>query len=509
MISSYFIVIFFTLASNIVGFLKEVLSATYFGISPAMDSYILAFTFINIFVLIFVAGPLQGAFIPKFLRKYNESEGSAWNYAYNILLTMFLLSAGISLLIFLMVKSDTVLNFIAPGFAADQVILFNQFISILLIYLVFCNVSTVITSLLQALEKYSLACIPPIINNIMIISILYFFHLQYGVFALVTAIVIGCLVGLLFQIVTLVFFVTKPKVDVRIKYAEIKEFIGFVIPMILLVLVDQFDALAQRSILSLTGEGSISILNYSYKLVGIPIGLLGGSIATVAFPVISGLISTKNDTQLINEKISNTVNFLIFTLIPITVFMLMFNLPIVTVFFERGQFDAEVSRKVAYGLFFYSWGILPQSLLVMFNRIFYAYNDSKTPLMIGIFTAVIHVILCYYLALHFGYIGIALGSSIYAFSYFFILYYMLHIKWIKQNHKIFLKKFISILLVSIITGILVSIYHQQDWLQLGKYNIIITTIVFLFSYIIISLIARIEEMTVVLKFAVSKVKMLK
>lgn len=243
-----------------------------------------------------------------------------------------------------------------------------------------------------------------------------------------------------------------------------RDFIAFISPMILLIFIDQLSALVQKTIVSYTGTGHISALNYAYKVVGIPVGLFGMGIVTVIFPTLSLLISQKDSDELIREKIKNGLSYLIYLLIPITFFFVVFSHPIIRLFFERGHFTHEATLKTAAAFTYYSIGMLGQALIVYFHRLFYAYGDSKIPLKIGIITAMLHVLLCFLLVEILDYVGIAVATTVYAYIYFLILVVLLYRRHIQFEYKhavVLLGKTSLASLVSLILVRMLLVQHLE------------------------------------------------
>lgn len=433
---NYLIVISITLASNILGFIKDILIANYFGISSDVDVFIVAFAVISIFTLILSSGPLQSAFIPSFSRFYSESERTGWNFFSDTLNV----TAAACLIIVICIVSILVLlpdlsRAIAPGFSSKQLNTLNSFIFILAVTVVLSAVSIIFVSLLQLFGRFATSVLPPVISNLIILAAIFFFHSSSGVYSLVYGITAGSFAALLW----LFFFVSK--IGPRYNFFKInnkrsiREFITFISPMILLIFIDQLSALVQKTIVSYTGSGNISALNYAYKVVGIPVGLFGMGIATVIFPTLSLLISQKDRNELIREKVENGMNYLIYLLIPITFFFVAFSQPIIQFLFERGHFTHEATTRTAVAFTYYSIGIIGQALIVYFHRLFYACGDSKIPLKVGMITAVFHVILCFSLVEIFDYVGIAVATTVYAYIYFIILFVLLYRKHIQFEYK--------------------------------------------------------------------------
>ncbi len=433
---NYLIVILITLASNILGFIKEILVAKYFGISPDVDVFIVAFGLISIFTLILSSGPLQSAFIPFFSRYYNESKRAGWLFFSD---TLNVVAAACLILVLCIVSVLVLLpdlsRSIAPGFSSEQIETLNSFIFILAVTVVLSAISILFISILQIFGRFGISVLPPVISNLIILAALISFHNSSGVYSLVYGITAGSLAGLLW----LLFFMAKigpHYVPCKISNRRsVRDFIVFIFPMILLIFVDQLSALVQKAIVSYTGSGNISALNYAYKVVGIPVGLFGMGIATVIFPTLSLLISQNERSELIREKVNNSLNYLIYLLIPITFFFVAFSQPVIQFLFERGHFSHEATLRTSAAFTYYSIGMLGQALIVYFHRLFYACGDSMRPLKIGVVTAVLHVFLCVLLVDIFDYTGVAVATTIYAYIYFLILFVVLYRRHIRFEYK--------------------------------------------------------------------------
>lgn len=496
-IKNYFIVISLTFISNLGGFVKEILIAGYFGISGAVDAFVVAFAFVSIFTLMFAAGPLQGAFIPLFTRYHTAEKEKGWEFFSDIInlvaLFCILLSAVIFIVIIYVPNS---LNIIAPGFSKIQIHDLAGYINIMLITIVLTSVSVIFISVLQAFGFFSASVTPPILNNIIIILSMVLFAKTTGISTLVWGIVVGALSSFLW----LLYFVSKYNPRYRLKGFSfdhrIKEVIIFMLPMGMLIFTDQIIALIQKSIVSVTESGNIAVLNYAYKLVGIPIGLFGMGIATVIFPTLAWLISQKKEERLIEEKITNGLNFLIYTMVPIMVFFITFGLSIVRLVFERGAFSPEASIKTAYALQLYSLGMLGQALIMLLHRVFFAYGDSKLPLKIGLFTAAVHVLFCLAFVGKFDYLGIPMATSVYAYIYITLLLFYLMKKHISFALLLPLKLTFKITSLSIASAAISSLV-LRNLPGFERYAIIVCLGIYIVVFFILTYMFRINETIIV------------
>jgi putative peptidoglycan lipid II flippase len=417
MIRNYSIVIALTLVSNVFGFVKEILTARYFGISSQVDAFVVAFALVSIIPLVFAAGPLQSAFIPLFTRRREQGE-VAWEFFSRVTNLIAVFSVVVTAALYIVLTwSPSVLGLVAPGFTQAGVAHLREYTTWLLATIVLTSVGVVFISVLQVFGNFSAAALPPVLNNLVIIVAMAAFSRWVGIYSLVAGTMAGALLGFLW----LLWAVRRYRPAYRVTLAlgaDIKEFGVFLLPMGVLIFIDQLNALIQKTIVSSTGSGNIAALNYAYKLVGIPIGLFGMSFATVIFPTLALLISQKSrDDALVKEKITNGLNFLVYVLVPTTVFLMAFCVPVVRVVFQGGAFSAEATSKTAEALRIYALGIAGQTLIVYFHRICFACGDSSGPLKIGIVNALFHLLWCILFVRWFGYLGIPLATTVYAYLY--------------------------------------------------------------------------------------------
>lgn len=490
LIKNYLIVITLTLTSNIIALIREILTAKFFGFSIEVDIYLLAFSFISIFTLIFAAGPLQNSFIPLFSDYYYKNKKSAWIFFSKILnliiILNFIIITTIATILFF---KPSFLFIIAPGLEISKIKSLSVFINILLITIPLVSFIMLLTSVLQFFGNFSLPAFSPVLNNMIIIIAILFFHKNLGINSLIFGVILGTFLSVILLGLGVLKYKPLYSLQIILLDSEIKKFLSLALPMMLIIFIDQINALIQKTILTTTGEGNIAILNYAYKLVSIPVGLFGLGISTVIFPTISSLI-TKSEYELIKDKFMNGLSFIVYALMPITIFFIFFGLPIVRLTFERGAFTYEGSLKTSVALTIYSLGMIGQALIVYFVRIFFAFKNSSIPLIIGIFTAFLHLILCIVLVKYFNYLGIAIATSIYAYIYCILLWIFLFKKYIKLDFlkfftfllKIFLASLLSIYISIIIINNLIDYKGSIEiLLNLSCYGIIFLIITYIFK----------------------------
>jgi putative peptidoglycan lipid II flippase len=159
------------------------------------------------------------------------------------------------------------------------------------------------------------------------------------------------------------------------------------------------------------GTGAVSWLDYSFRLMYLPIGLFGVSIATAATPAISRMVAEK-DFARIRATLANALGLMLFLNLPATVGLIVLARPIVAVIFERGEFTAADTIATAAALQFYAIGLCGYSIVRIISPTFYALGRSRVPVMVSAGSVIVNIVLNVMLVREYGYRGLALGTSI-------------------------------------------------------------------------------------------------
>jgi len=169
------------------------------------------------------------------------------------------------------------------------------------------------------------------------------------------------------------------------------------------VLVNTYLAAAQ--------QGAVSWLGYAFRLMYLPIGLFGVSIATAVLPTVSRHAADR-DTEAVKDTIANGVSLMLMLNVPASVGLIVLAHPIVRVILERGRFTAADTAATAAALQFYALGLLAYSVVRIVSPIFYAFGRSRTPVTVSIITVLVNAGLNVVLVRVLGFRGLALGTSI-------------------------------------------------------------------------------------------------
>ncbi len=396
--------------SRVLGLAREVILAGQFATGPEMDAYVSAFRIPDLLFLVVMAGAFGAAFIPVFGQYLAaEDQERAWRLASSVLTW-----AGVSVLIlsglcFLLARP--LMHVVAPGFDQDTEDMAVRLMRILLLSPVFLGLGIAAKGILEAHSQFTLPAIAPLVYNVAIIIGAVFFVPEYGIYAVGWAVIFGALGHFLIQVPGLVRagMRFRPSLDRHVDgLGEVARLFG---PRVVGLAVFQVNFIAVTAFASTTGESSVSAINFAWQLLMLPHGVLALSISTVAFPTLAALHST-GDKERFRSTLDRSLRPLLFLSIPSGIGLFLLRKPIVQVIFENGNFDAESTRLVVAPLAVFAAGLLGYALTEILTRVFYALRDTMTPVITGVLTVVLNLLLCVLFMDSLGYTGLALALSV-------------------------------------------------------------------------------------------------
>ncbi len=408
-----------TLISKVFGFVRETVIARYFGAGMETDAYFMALSIPNL-IFASIGASISTTFIPLYTQLLtSDGRSTANRFANNLLniisiICCFLLILGI-------IFSPNLVNLLAPGFSDEIYDLTVDITRILFIGAIFSMVSSVLTGILQSNERFLGPALVGFPYNIAIIIGCILFAKNYGIYALTIATLIGTMGQALIQ----VFFVKgKYSYETVLDFKDpyVKKLAILIIPVLMGTAIGQINTIVDKALASSLVQGSISSINYSNRLIGFVQGIFIGSVTTVVYPFFSQLCAKENYREL-NQYISGSINIFTMIMIPITIITLIYSKEIVSIVFERGEFSKESVNLTAYALKFLSLGLLPFAVRQVFNRAFYALQDTRTPMINGAIAVVINIIADILLVKHLEVGGLTLATSLSFFAsvIFFIM----------------------------------------------------------------------------------------
>jgi len=427
-LSAAFIIMSTVILSQTLGLFRERLLRSIFGASNTLGIYQFASNLPDFIFQLIIAAALSSAFIPvlsEYLTKGREEEAKK---IASTLLVMGLTVFGL-LSIVLAVFAPTFLQIFNLGsqFTPEQMRLMADLMRIILIGQLLFIIGSFFAALLQSYNHFFIPGIAAALYNLGIIIGIGAFSPQLGIYSAPVGMIIGGIFFVLMQIPIArhVKFSFNPTVDTF--YSEgIRKIIKLMWPRTLSLLIFQLGTLSIAVLISvLSDPGRMYVIyNSAQTLAYAPVVLIGQAIAQAAFPVLSREKDKLNEYK---STFLSSFNQLLYIILPISAIILVLRIPIVRLIFGAQAFDWDATVLTGRTLALLSISIFSQALITLVIRGFYALQNTVTPLLVGICTTVVLMILAYLLGLSYGFgiEGVALALTVGSILQLLILLFLL------------------------------------------------------------------------------------
>lgn len=446
-----------TLLSRILGFVRDMVIASFFGAGTAADAFFVAFRIPNLFRRLLAEGSLTTAYVPVFtsiLKKQGKDEAyifaeSSFRF-FSIFLFFFCLLGACA--------SPVIIKLTAPGFfeIPGKAELSIALTKIMFFYLFFICLVALCMGVLNSLEHFFAPAIAPVFLNISMISSVLLFGSYFAepVYALAWGVIAGGLVQLLIQFPFLLKKGINPFKGIRLWHKEIKKVAKLMGPTVFGAAVYQISILVNTILASFLQSGSVSYLYYSDRLVQFPLGIFGITAGIVILPLMSGQVEEKKFDEL-SKTLTEGLLFIMFITFPATVGLAVLGIPVIRLLFERGEFTPQMTVYTYYALLCYLPSLFAASNLRILISFFYSFKDAKTPVRAGIISFVINIIAAIVLMNFLSFAGLALALSIGSIVNFVILFVKIKTKIKEPDLKIFFRRTFFIAFASVLMGTVV------------------------------------------------------
>ncbi|WP_414828013.1 murein biosynthesis integral membrane protein MurJ [Alteromonas sp. H39] len=435
LIKSGLVVSLMTLVSRVLGLARDVVVARLMGDGAAADVFFFANKIPNFLRRLFAEGAFAQAFIPVLTEVHQQDDKrDLREFVAKVSGTLGAIVFVVSLLG--VIASPVLAALFGTGwFVAwwegepdgQKFELASTMLKITFPYLAFISLTGLAGAILNTLNKFAVAAFTPVLLNVCIIAFAVYMapNIDQPAYALAWGVFVGGIVQLLFQLP----FLFRAGLLVKPKWGwhdpHVVKVRTLMIPALFGVSVGQINLLFDTFIASFLMTGSISWLYYSDRLLEFPLGLFGIAIATVILPTLSRNHVAKNPAAF-SGNMDWAVRMVCVLGIPAAVGLGTMAEPILTVIFQRGAFTAETARMASYSLTAYSFGLISFMLVKVLAPGFYSRQDTKTPVKFGIWCMVANMVFNVVLAIPYGYIGLAIATSMSATMNAVLLYITLH-----------------------------------------------------------------------------------
>jgi len=406
-----------TIVSRVLGFTRDVLTASALGTGPVADAFFVAFRLPNLFRRIFAEGAFNAAFVPLFAKEL-EGEGArqARRFAEEALAA--LLFALVALTALAEIAMPLFMVVLAPGFVEepgkfDLAVLLTR---ITFPYLIFVSLVALLSGVLNALSRFAAAAFAPaLLNAVLIVSLLLIHALeldgseQAGIYLSVGVFFAGVA-----QLVMLVIAARRVGMGLSLRRPRmtpgIRRLITLGIPGVIAGGITQINIMVGTMIASMQ-DRAVSFLYYADRLYQLPLGTIGIAIGIVLLPELSRRLRAGDGEAVMNGQ-NRALEFALTLTLPCAAALLVVPDAIIRGLFQRGAFGPEDTAATAAALAAFAIGLPAFVLNKVFAPAFFAREDTKTPMYYAGINVAANIAFSLALFPFLGHVGIALGTSI-------------------------------------------------------------------------------------------------
>lgn len=439
----------FSLLSRILGLIRDRLLFSVFGAGDTLDIYYAAFRLPDLVFNTLILGALSAAFIPVFLEYWHRDRAEAWRIANTVLNTTLGLLFIFGLLSFYF--APEIVQIIAPGFSLEKRIATAEMTRIMLLGILFLGLSNVLASILNAFKRFTAFALSPVMYNIGIIGGILILVPMFGTPGLAWGVVLGAFLHFFVQLPSIARLGFKYSLAFNWRNAGVKKIEKLMIPRTFGLAINQINQVINTSISSTLAAGSVAVFNAANNLQNVPIGIFAIPLSLAYFPVFSEAW-VKQDIPRLIFSLSRAMRHLLFIAIPAAVFMILLRAQIVRLILGSGQFDWEATILTARALSFFALSLFAQCLIPLLARVFYSLQDTRTPVIISVFSLLINIGLSLPLTRAFGIAGLALSFSAASAVNMILLWAMLRQRLGPLDDRRVVRSTFLITLISILAG---------------------------------------------------------
>ncbi len=385
----------YTFLSRVLGLLRDMIIANFFGSGMSADAFFVAFRIPNLLRRLFAEGSFSVAFIPVFTEYLRKRAREDVVLLARVVFTLLILILTV-VCILGMVFAPLIVRIIAPGFGAEgeKYALTVLLTRIMFPYIFLVSVLALFSGILNAMKHFAAPAMAPIFLNLSMIAALIL--LTPSMRNPTVGLAIGVIVGGILQMLLQVPFLLKKGLSLAPRWLPshpaLRRIGILMLPTIFGSAIYQINQLVGTLLATLLREGSVSYLYYADRLVQFPLGVFAIAISTAVLPSLSRE-AADGDLEGLRGTISHAIRLTMFITIPAMMGLIVLREPIVRLLFQRGAFDSAAAAMTARALLYYSVGLWAFAGLRVFVSAFYSLQDTKTPVKVAVIAMVLNLIL--------------------------------------------------------------------------------------------------------------------
>ena len=414
---SALIVMIAMVVSRFLGYIRDVIIYAQIGQNSYTDAYNAAFKIPDCIYMILVGGALSAAFIPvvsSYLAR-GEKE-NVWKFTSVVI--NFISCVMLVLVIVAFIFAPQFIGFYVSGFSPKILALTVVLTRVMLLQAVLMALAGICQGILQAFKIFTPSAVGSVIYNVGIIlvgaifsGIIEKYFPGYGITAFSIGVVAGAFGNFIVQAQALRKVGMTYHFSLDLRNTGFRRMMLLMLPVFISLGATQINLFVNSGLASHLHAGLLSALNTAQRIMQLPISVFAVSIAMAVFPVLSREAAL-NQLDEFRKDFSYGIRTIMFIMIPFTVLLAVLGVPFVRFMYQVGKFNSQNTAAVAFALYFYSIGIFSQGCIQLQNRAFYAFQDTKKPVLVAVSGVVINLVLSFVLINYLQQGGLALAYSV-------------------------------------------------------------------------------------------------
>ncbi|MFZ2112934.1 MAG: murein biosynthesis integral membrane protein MurJ [Solirubrobacteraceae bacterium] len=401
--------------SRIVGLLREIAFASYFGTSPAASAYTIAFLVPNFVAQLFANAALSAAFVPVFTDLLQQGKRREAFRLASTLFWILLIALSVVTAFFILAAGTIMPLFTGPKFESATVALTVGLSQVLFPVVLLLGLTGLLLGILQSYDRFTLQAISPAIWNVIIIVFLVVLHPHFHGEASIYAFAIGVLVATGVQM--LMALGALARIDFRLQMTidwhdpRVSRVFLLMMPVTIGLGIVNLDQLINSAFGTLVSDEAPRAIENAFRVYMLPQGMFSVAVATVLFPTMSRMAS-RRDTAAMRSTVASGMRQINLLLIPAAAFMAVLATPIVRLLFQRGEFDAQSTHLVSIALFWFAFSLPFGGLNLLLTRTFFAVQRPWIPTRLAGINIIVDIIVSLSLYKPLGIAGLVIGTLV-------------------------------------------------------------------------------------------------
>ncbi|HTA97991.1 MAG TPA: murein biosynthesis integral membrane protein MurJ [Solirubrobacteraceae bacterium] len=401
--------------SRIVGLLREIAFASYFGTSAAASAYTIAFLVPNFIAQLFANAALSAAFVPVFTDLLQQGKKREAFRLASTLFWILLIALSVVTAFFILAAGTIMPLFTGPKFLPSTVSLTVGLSQVLFPVVLLLGLTGLLLGILQSYDRFTLQAISPAIWNVIIIVFLVVLHPHFHGEASIYAFAIGVLVATGVQM--LMALGALARIDFRLQMTidwhdpRVSRVFLLMMPVTIGLGIVNLDQLINSAFGTLVSDEAPRAIENAFRVYMLPQGMFSVAVATVLFPTMSRMAS-RRDTASMRSTVASGMRQINLLLIPSAAFMAVLATPIVRLLFQRGEFDAQSTHLVSTALFWFAFSLPFGGLNLLLTRTFFAVQRPWIPTRLAGINIIVDIIVSVSLYKPLGIAGLVIGTLV-------------------------------------------------------------------------------------------------